>query len=87
MKIMKNLFKKVLLDKRIYKVIEEHDAEKLGPLIFVPSHKSFIDFLLITHFQCLITGQVSFICSNSKLTKFGKLSDIFRNCGAFFIKL
>ena len=56
-----------------------------GPLVFVPCHKSHIDYLIISYILFVNNMQVPHIAAGQNLS-FWPLGPIFRGGGAFFIR-
>jgi glycerol-3-phosphate O-acyltransferase len=56
-----------------------------GPLIYVPSHKSHIDYLILNYVLLGYHMHVPRIAAGANLA-FWPMGHIFRNCGAFFIR-
>jgi glycerol-3-phosphate O-acyltransferase len=56
-----------------------------GPLIYVPSHKSHIDYLILNHVLLNNHLHVPRIAAGANLL-FWPMGHIFRQCGAFFIR-
>ena len=56
-----------------------------GPLVFVPCHKSHIDYLIISFILFINNMQLPHIAAGKNLS-FWPLGPIFRGCGAFFLR-
>ncbi|MBW2309640.1 MAG: 1-acyl-sn-glycerol-3-phosphate acyltransferase [Deltaproteobacteria bacterium] len=56
-----------------------------GPLIYIPSHKSHIDYLILNYVLLSYHMHVPRIAAGANLA-FWPMGHIFRNCGAFFIR-
>ena len=56
-----------------------------GPLIFIPCHKSHIDYLILSYILFVNNMQIPHIAAGQNLS-FWPLGPIFRGCGAFFIR-
>jgi glycerol-3-phosphate O-acyltransferase len=56
-----------------------------GPLIFIPCHKSHIDYLIISYLLYINNMHVPHIAAGKNLS-FWPLGPIFRGCGAFFLR-
>jgi glycerone phosphate O-acyltransferase/fatty acyl-CoA reductase len=46
-KVFKQIYEKVVIDDTTLKRLLEHDQKKSGPLILMPTHRSYIDFLMV----------------------------------------
>ncbi len=79
--------------KRIYTGIEvsEEDTEKMraalanGPSLILPTHKSHVDYLVISHLMHTHNTMLPHIAAGQNLS-FWPLGWIFRSSGAFFIR-
>ncbi|HDM10442.1 MAG TPA: hypothetical protein ENF92_08005 [Desulfobacteraceae bacterium] len=79
--------------KRLFQGIEIDTADlvqvrnwaRKGPVIFVPSHKSHIDYLILNYLLYEHYVQVPRIAAGQNLA-FWPAGHIFRKCGAFFIR-
>lgn len=56
-----------------------------GPLIYIPSHKSHIDYLILNYVLYEYHMHIPRIAAGTNLT-FWPMGHIFRKCGAFFIR-
>ncbi len=48
-KVFKQIYEKVVIDYEGLKQLEEYDAKIKGPLILIPTHRSYIDFLICSY--------------------------------------
>jgi glycerol-3-phosphate O-acyltransferase len=64
---------------------EVREWARKGPLIYVPSHKSHIDYLILNYVIFSHHLHVPRIAAGTNLT-FWPMGHIFRKCGAFFIR-
>ncbi len=81
--LWKKIFEGIEVDTSSLATVREW-ARK-GPLIYVPSHKSHIDYLILNHVLHANHMHVPRIAAGSNLT-FWPAGYIFRKCGAFFIR-
>ncbi len=56
-----------------------------GPIVFVPNHKSHVDYLLLSHILYHRHMTVPLIAAGDNMN-FWPLGKIFRHCGAYFIR-
>lgn len=47
-KVFRTIYEKVVIDKKSMGVLRNHD-EKSGPLIVIPTHRSYVDFLIMSY--------------------------------------
>jgi glycerol-3-phosphate O-acyltransferase len=64
---------------------EVREWARKGPLIYIPSHKSHIDYLILNYVLLGYHMHVPRIAAGANLA-FWPMGHIFRNCGAFFIR-
>jgi glycerol-3-phosphate O-acyltransferase len=64
---------------------EVREWARKGPLIYVPSHKSHIDYLILNYVLLGYHMHVPRIAAGANLA-FWPMGHIFRKCGAFFIR-
>lgn len=48
-KVFKQIYEKVVIDDHHLKLLASHNTKKDGPLIMIPTHRSYIDFLLVSY--------------------------------------
>ena len=81
--VWKRLFQGIDLDSTQFHRLREW-ARK-GPLVFVPSHKSHVDYLVLNYLIFEHYLPLPRIAAGQNLA-FWPIGHIFRNCGAFFIR-
>ncbi|UCF72678.1 MAG: 1-acyl-sn-glycerol-3-phosphate acyltransferase [Deltaproteobacteria bacterium] len=79
----KKIFEGVIVDEAALAKVREW--ARRGPLIYVPSHKSHIDYLILNHVIFSHHLHVPRIAAGTNLA-FWPMGHIFRKCGAFFIR-
>ena len=81
--LWKRIFEGIEVDTSALAAVREWAGK--GPLIFVPSHKSHIDYLILNYVLLANHMHIPRIAAGSNLT-FWPAGYIFRKCGAFFIR-
>ena len=61
-------------------------ATRKGPVIFVPTHRSYIDFLVVSAILFYYGMEVPLICSGEDFLNLSFIADILRGSGAFFMR-
>lgn len=62
------------------------DAAKNNPVVFIPSHRSYMDFLLVS-FICFATDiPLPFIAAAADFMNMRVVRTLFRNSGAFYMR-
>ena len=57
-----------------------------GPILFCPTHRSYIDFLLVSLVLYYYKMEVPFICAGEDFLAIPIVNKILRACGAFFMR-
>lgn len=85
--VLKRLWKRIFegIDVEASTLATVKEWTRKGPLIFVPSHKSHIDYLVLNHVLHANHMHIPRIAAGSNLT-FWPAGYIFRKSGAFFIR-
>ncbi|MEW6386877.1 MAG: 1-acyl-sn-glycerol-3-phosphate acyltransferase [Thermodesulfobacteriota bacterium] len=81
--LSQNLFEGIVFDEEGFKKVRE--AKQRGTLIFIPCHKSHLDYLILNHLIYLHNVHPPRIAAGKNLA-FWPLGTIFRGSGAFFIR-
>lgn len=81
--VFKNLFESISVDTATLNRIK--DLSAYAPLTFVPSHKSHVDYLLLSYIFDRNNMIVPHIAAGANLS-FWPLGPFFRRCGAYFIR-
>ncbi|XP_069625377.1 dihydroxyacetone phosphate acyltransferase-like isoform X2 [Ranitomeya imitator] len=83
-KIFKRLYQKVFVNQegiiRLAKAIQEH------PVVLLPSHRSYIDFLLISYIMFTYDLPIPVIAAGEDLSRMKFVGPFLRLSGAFFIR-
>lgn len=83
-KILCTLFRRVLINREGLERLR--DAAKKNPVVFIPSHRSYLDFLLVS-FICFSTDiPLPFIAAAADFMNMRVVRTLFRNSGAFFMR-
>ena len=48
-KVFKSIYDKVVLDENYLNSLANHNTKTKGPLIFIPTHKSYLDFMIASY--------------------------------------
>ncbi|KAJ7357411.1 hypothetical protein OS493_024922 [Desmophyllum pertusum] len=83
-KILCTLFRRVLINRE--GVERLRDAAKNNPVVFVPSHRSYMDFLLVSFICFTMDIPLPFIAAAADFMNMRVVRTLFRNSGAFFMR-
>jgi glycerone phosphate O-acyltransferase/fatty acyl-CoA reductase len=75
----------VVVDKTAIAKIQAHD-ESLGPLIIIPTHRSYVDFLIINYVFFGYGIKCPHIAAAEDFLNMAVVHILLRRSGAFFIK-
>ncbi|EAS00429.1 male sterility protein (macronuclear) [Tetrahymena thermophila SB210] len=85
-KVFKQIYEKVVIDDVNLKALANHNVKKDGPLIMIPTHRSYIDFLLVSYIFFAYKMQCPHIAAAEDFLNVTVVHHILRACGAFFTK-
>ena len=83
-KVFKSMFEKIVIDEE--KIKQEKELEVKGPLVLVPNHISYIDFLVLSYIFYAYGMKVPHINATEDFLNIALVSRILRASGAFFVK-
>jgi glycerol-3-phosphate O-acyltransferase len=46
-KVFKTIYERVVIDKQAMMKLRNHNEKEQGPLIIIPTHRSYVDFLIM----------------------------------------
>jgi glycerol-3-phosphate O-acyltransferase len=56
-------YSQILLDKHLLEIIKNPMKKISGPIIFIPTHKSYLDFLIVSYVMNFFKSKVPFIAA------------------------
>lgn len=62
------------------------DAAKNNPVVFIPSHRSYMDFLLVSYICFTMDIPLPFIAAAADFMNMRVIRTLFRNSGAFYMR-
>lgn len=69
-----------------YIFFQLRDAAKNNPVVFIPSHRSYMDFLLVSYICFTMDIPLPFIAAAADFMNMRVIQTLFRNSGAFFMR-
>ncbi len=86
-KIWRAIFEKVVVDDKALKKISKIMRDKTkGPILFMPTHRSYIDFLVLSYILFSYGMEVPYIAAREDFLNIMILNHVLRHSGAFFLK-
>ena len=81
-----NLYDKVIVNENQIKKIKNLCANRKGPVIFMPTHRSYIDFLMMSAVLFFYNLEVPHIVAGEDFLGIAGVVHLLRMSGAFFMK-
>lgn len=85
-KIWRSMYDKIVVDINSLNKLKKFISQKDGSLVIVPSHRSYIDFLIVSYVFFSYNIQVPYIAAGEDFLKIFLVNHLLRMTGAFFIK-
>jgi glycerol-3-phosphate O-acyltransferase len=86
-KIWKSIYEKLVVDdKAIKKLKKLAGNKKRGPILYMPTHRSYIDFLVLSYILFSYGMEVPYIAAREDFLNIMVLNHVLRRSGAFFLK-
>ncbi|XP_044162814.1 dihydroxyacetone phosphate acyltransferase-like isoform X1 [Acropora millepora] len=83
-KILCTLFRRVLVNREGLERLR--DAAKNNPVVFIPSHRSYLDFLLVSYICFATDIPLPFIAAAADFMNMRVVHTLLRNSGAFYMR-
>merc|ERR1712038_359454 len=84
--LFKRIHDKIVVNERQLEMIRQLQASRKGPIIFCPTHRSYVDFLILSVVLLFYKINVPHICAGEDLMHITGVSHVLRMCGAFFMR-
>jgi glycerol-3-phosphate O-acyltransferase len=84
--IFTSVYKQIVVNEEALKSIRKLCNERKGPIIFCPTHRSYVDFLLVSAVLYYYNMEVPHICAGEDLMMIKGVSHLLRMSGAFFMR-
>lgn len=81
-----NSYKKVIVNENQIKKLQALLTSRKGPVIFCPTHRSYVDFLVITTMLYYHAMEAPLICAGEDFLAMPFIGDLLRGSGAFFMR-
>lgn len=83
-KIWRAIYDKVVFDEASLRKIKK--LKKNGPICFMPTHRSYIDFLILSYIMLSYGLDIPYIAARDDFLNIVFINHVLRMSGAFFIK-
>ena len=84
-KVFRQMFEKIVVDEHSLAKLAKLDYKTQGPIVIMPTHRSFVDFILVSYIFFAYKMKCPHIAANEEFMNIAILHHIFRASGAFFL--
>ena len=81
-----SIYDKIVVNEKIVEKLRQISESKKGPIVFCPTHRSYIDFLLISLVLYYYKIDVPYICAGEDFLNIMIVNNLLRSGGAFFMR-
>ena len=83
--MFRKMFESIIFDNKFVENVRNHDYRK-GPLVFLPTHKSYMDFMILSYLLVMRDARPPLIGAADNMNNILIISKLFQLSGAFYIK-
>ena len=84
--VLKQIYDKIVVDENKIKKLKEINAKTDGPVIIIPTHRSYLDFVLVSYIFFAFSTQCPQVVAAEDFLNMALIPLLFRGSGAFFIR-
>jgi len=84
--ILKQIYDKIVVDEARISKLREFQDKADGPLVFIPTHRSYLDFVLVSYILFAFSTKCPQIVAAEDFLNMALIPLLFRGSGAFFIR-
>jgi len=81
-----NSYKKIIVNDKQIKKLQALMTRRKGPIIFCPTHRSYVDFLVLSTILYYHEMEPPLICAGEDFLGMKVVGDLLRGSGAFFMR-
>ena len=81
-----SIYEKIVVNEKMLDKVRRLSDNRKGPLLFCPTHRSYIDFLLVSVVLYYYNMEVPHICSGEDFLNIIIVNQLLRSSGAFFMR-
>ena len=85
-KIFRRIYEKVYVNSEMFDTLREIEKEKKIPIVLLPTHRSYIDFLIVSYIFFLYQLKLPYIISDEALMNAYLIPFLIKSSGAFFYR-
>jgi len=84
--VFTSVYKQIIVNEHALKRVKQLCASRKGPIVFCPTHRSYIDFLLVSAVLYYYDMEVPHICAGDDFLNLVGVADLLRMSGAYFMR-
>ncbi len=84
--VLRTIYDKIVVDEAKIAKLREHDIKNDGPVVIIPTHRSYLDFVLVSYIFFAFSVQCPQIVSAEDFLNMALIPHLFRGSGTFFIR-
>lgn len=81
-----SIYEKIVVNEQVLQKVKRLCENRKGPIMFCPTHRSYIDFLLVSLVLYYYKMEVPHICAGEDFLNIMIVNSLLRSSGAFFMK-
>mmetsp|Transcript_3725 Transcript_3725/g.3497 ORF Transcript_3725/g.3497 Transcript_3725/m.3497 type:complete len:332 (-) Transcript_3725:903-1898(-) len=85
-KIWRRLYEKIVVDQNSLNMLKAYRSDSDGPLVLIPSHRSYLDFLIVSYVLFSYDIRVPYIAAAEEFKNIRIINHLLKMTGAFFIR-
>jgi glycerone phosphate O-acyltransferase/fatty acyl-CoA reductase len=85
-KLWRIIYEKVVIDHELIKTFKSFVSQTKDPIVLVPTHRSIIDFLMVSYIVFAYNMKMPFIASSKDFMQLALINHVLRRSGAFFVQ-
>ena len=85
-KFFRQAYNKIVVNDNQINNLKQLFASRKGPIVFIPTHRSYVDFLVVSTILFAYGMEAPMICAGEDFLNLGFVADILRGSGAFFMR-
>ncbi|ETW07168.1 hypothetical protein, variant 2 [Aphanomyces invadans] len=85
-KVWRQMYEKIIVDEAGLETIRKLVQARDGPLVLIPTHRSYVDFLMMTYLFFAYNIPVPHIFAGEDFLNMGPMTRVLREGGAFFVR-
>lgn len=84
--VFQRIYSKIVVNEQMLKKLREVVSLRRGPVVYCPTHRSYVDFMIVSTILIYYGIEAPFICAGEDLMHITGVSAFLRMCGAFFMR-